>query len=248
MLAVGFALVALGSQAQTEGSRHSGLTNSSKLLKDGDLIFIQSHTENAAQITQVTHSKLTHCGIVFGGDKGWIVLEGAGQPVFRSLERWQKEESGGQSQSLYVRRLKNRDAILTSDKLKTLRDEAAKLHQTNYDFAFAWNNSYVMNRGRRDEITKEYVYCSELLYKAVDRVLGLRLGTPHAVKEYYANLPEPDAAKIVEKLKDDPRAKRCRGGKAFNPDEQAISPVEVFDSELLKDVTGETTQQDAARR
>lgn len=241
LLAVGVSFLALVSQAQTDGAKHNGLTNSSKLLKDGDLIFVQSHTENAAQITQVTGSKLTHCGIVFGDTKGWVVLEGAGQPVFRSLELWQKEESKGAIQPVYVRRLKNRDQILTPDKLKTLRDEAGKLHQTKYDFAFAWNNSYVMNRGRRDEITKEYVYCSELLYKAFERALGLRLGTPHAVKEYYANLPGPDAAKIVAKLKDDSRAKSCRDGKDFNPDELAISPVEVYASELLDDVPAGAT-------
>jgi hypothetical protein len=235
------AFLALAANAQTENdTAHIGLTNSSRLLKEGDLVFVQSHTENAAQITQVTGSRLTHCGIVFGSSEGWVVFEGAGQPEFRSLEKWQKEEADGHVEPVYVHRLKNRDEILTADKLKSLRDEASKLHKTNYDFAFAWNNSYVENRGRRDEVTKEYVYCSELLYKAFERALGLRLGTPHAIKDYYAGLPEQDADKIKAKLKDDPRAQRCRNGNAFNPEDPAISPVEVFASELLEDVKNET--------
>lgn len=60
ILAAVSALLALVSNAQKEnGTAHTRLTNSSKLLKEGDLIFVQSHTENAAQITQITGSKLT---------------------------------------------------------------------------------------------------------------------------------------------------------------------------------------------
>jgi hypothetical protein len=208
----------------------TALTDFSK-LKDGDLIFIRSHSDNAPYIAAITGSKLTHCGIVFHEGGEIRVYEGAGRGQYLTIKEWQVKESGGHSlEPIYARRLIK---ALTSDQINSLKAEAAKLHETHYDFAFAWTNSYKYDNGE----TKEYVYCSELQYKAYERALNIQLGTPHPMKDYFGAIPADERDAIIEKLKTNPKAIHCRAGDDFDPDELIISPEEVFQSDVLMDVT-----------
>ena len=202
-------------------------------LNEGDLIFIRSHSDNAPDIAALTGSQLTHCGIVFREKGKWIVLEGAGRGEVLSLPRWQEKESGDHAlEPIFVRRLQNAITLLAGDNLKKLRTEATRLHDTRYDFAFAWSNTY-----QEDGTKKEFVYCSELLYKAYDGAFGVKLGAPHPMRDYIAALPAAKVEAIVLKLNTNEKARHCRGGKDFDPEDLIISPQDVYASSLLVDVT-----------
>jgi len=170
----------------------------------------------------------THCGIVFN-DKGvWKVYEGRGRdgkdPV--SLEQWQKDEGDGRAiHNVYVRRLADR-SVLTNDALKRMRDRADALHHTHYDFGFSWSD--------------DYVYCSELISKVYEKAgaAANALKKPHSIKDYYEAVPA--LAQTIKDQLDYPKAKACRGGKPFNPEEPAISPEEIYNSSGLVSVNDDS--------
>ena len=217
-------------------------------LQDGDLVFIRSHSGNAKAISDVTHSDFTHCGIVFNENGIWRVREGAGRHTdYVDLNQWQDKESTdyktkkiGKYEPISVRRLiasKTWSNEERTKNIKKLRDEAQKLHETYYDSGFAWNNHYVVQNGK-DQFSpnandKEYVYCSELIYKTFDRALGVKLGDLKTIGNYTLT----DEAKTILNY---PRGMECRGNKHYSLDEQVISPQDVYTSQFLESVNVET--------
>ncbi len=195
-------------------------------LKSGDLVFIRSSSDRASAIEELTKSPLTHCGIVFNEDQRWIVYEGAGhRGDYKELRAWQIVESTKHGERppavlhfIYVRRY---NASLDG-KLDGLRQRAKELHDTPYDFKFAWNNF--------DSSGKEYIYCSELIWKAFHSAVGADLGAPHALKDYL------NQGTADEKSKAQAAFKKYLGNH-FDPKDMAISPMEVFQSDKLKAVS-----------
>jgi hypothetical protein len=206
-------------------------------LKDGDLVFIESSSVRAPAIKELTGSDLTHCGIVFKINKKWMVYEGAGNQPLSEITEWQQKESGeGQKHHIYARRLKNRDQALVPH-LQALQESAAALHKTPYDFGFAWYN--------KNGDGKEYIYCSELIWKAFHDKVGVDLNTPHPLQDYYLNEPEEEDVIRIKaafaKFLNTTASKNTREGHGeYDPAELAISPKEVFDSPLLDPVTDDT--------
>jgi Permuted papain-like amidase enzyme, YaeF/YiiX, C92 family len=226
-----------GSWAQQPSSTpRKPLTNFDK-LKDGDLVFIASNSPRAGLIQKLTGSKFSHCGIVFLDDQHKPrVYEGAGanSDIHKTIDKWQTDESAPDSGSnvhqIYTRRLKGG---LTGDQVKTLKGEAARMHKTHYDFAFQMGDPKNSQSGR------EYIYCSELIYRAFQS-LNVTLGTPLSFKEYY-DRATPDEqkkmdanlnAKDVQKLRNPPGPYRM--------DEFVISPRDIDISDKLEEVTDET--------
>jgi hypothetical protein len=210
-------------------------------LKDGDIVFIESNSERAGAIKKLTESNLTHCGIVFHGKQDtWIVYEGAGRPVgeYSELGVWIGRESGnGEKNPIYVKRLKDREARL-SPKIEALRKRAKELHDTPYDFGFAWAN--------KDASGKEYIYCSELVWKAFKDAVGVALNKPHPLDDYITKKPDGKARLASEQTAveadfkfylDNQKAKDHRNGQSYQRSELAISPAEVFASTELDPVT-----------
>jgi hypothetical protein len=212
-----------------------------KKLKDGDIVFIESNSERAPVIKALTGSSLTHCGIVFQDKPNhWIVYEGAGRPVgeYSDLDSWIGRESGkGKKNPIYVRRLKDREARLSS-KLGALQTRAKQLHDTSYDSGFAWAN--------KDSGGKEYIYCSELVWKAFNDAVQVALNKPHPLEGYILKTPDdkartPDDQKDVkaafEYYLNSSDAKDHRNGQPYQSSELAISPAEVFKSTESEAVT-----------
>ena len=210
------------------------LTDFSK-LKEGDIVFIESNSKRAPAIKKLTGSNLTHCGIVFHDKQNnWIVYEGAGYPnTYRPLGEWIERESGnGNKNPIYVKRLKDREARLSS-KIEALRKRAKELHDTPYDFGFAWTN--------KNGSGKEYIYCSELIWKAFQEKVGVELGHKHPLGDYIDNPPGGRTADEVkadfETYLNSDESKACGKGQPYERKEPAISPVEVFESPELDAVT-----------
>ena len=209
-------------------------------LRDGDLVFIKSSTSRAEPIEKLTRSPLTHCGIIFlDGNGKPVVYEGAGrnEPRYATVEKWQIDEStkkGAASpdsplHAVYARRLKT---PLTKVELDDLKKRAAELHATKYDHAFQLGN-------KEPGSNKPYVYCSELIYEAFQKI-GRKVGEPRPFRYYYKqpDLTEKQVKELMDPLLDKESAQELRTPKGkYNPDEAVISPEDVYISELLQDVT-----------
>lgn len=213
-------------------------------LQDGDLVFIRSHTRNAKAISDVTQSNFTHCGIAFNEGGTWKVREGAGMgSKYLDIDQWQDKESTDymsgeikQYEPITVFRLadiKNWPEKERNENLTKLRTEAKKLHETMYDFGFAWNNHYSINNEgdhySSNSDDKEYVYCSELIYKAFDQAVKIQLGKLKKIKDY----PLTDEAK---QILDNPKGLKDRGDKRYDPEETVIAPQDISKSERLEPV------------
>ena len=123
-------------------------------LKDGDLVFIKSQSEQSRLLKLTTGSEWTHVGMAFKRESGWDIIE-AIQPVkwttLYSFVRRSKELS------FEVRRA---DFEIEPKKIKAYAED--KLGK-NYDLLFSWD--------------QDRWYCTELVWKAYKKTTGEELGS-----------------------------------------------------------------------
>ena len=185
-------------------SIHSFQKFDASQVKEGDIIFHQSHSRQSRAIKLATNSKYTHVGIIFKFNNKLQVLE-AVQPVrLTDLNRFIKR---GVKRHFIIKRLKNYDDIMTGDILKKLKDIGKSFLGRDYDLYFEWSD-------RR-------IYCSELIWKIYYRVTGIELGKLEKLKDFNLNAP------LVKKLM------RKRYGRSIPYNEIVISPVSIFNSDHL---------------
>ncbi|MDH5655285.1 MAG: YiiX family permuted papain-like enzyme [Spirochaetia bacterium] len=174
------------------------------LVKDGDIIFNISRSRQSRAILLATKSKYSHVGIIFFINKKPFVLE-AVQPVgLYSLKNW----TGMHNERHYVvKRLKNRDQILTDQVISQMKQTGFAFKGKNYDGAFSW--------------TDEKMYCSELVWKIYKRVLNIEIGNLKKIKDFDLSSPE-----MKYQL-------NLRYGKNIPYNEPVISPGDMFLSQEL---------------
>ncbi|QQT25590.1 MULTISPECIES: YiiX family permuted papain-like enzyme [Sphingobacterium] len=179
-------------------------------IREADLIFQSSLSEQSKAIQLATNSPYSHCGIIFKEGEDYVVLE-AVQPVQKTpLLEW---IARGENNQYVIRRLKNADQILTTAVLNRMKKEGEKLEGRDYDVRFEW--------------TDDKIYCSELIYKIYERAAGIKLGKLQKLKDFdFTN------AAVRAELKE-------RYGRHIPLNETVISPAAVFDSELLETITQE---------
>jgi hypothetical protein len=176
----------------------------SSKLHDGDLIFQTSTSAQSQAIQLATHSKFSHCGILFRRGKEWRVFE-AVQPVSEtSLTAWAARGKDGQ---FTVKRLRNAETILTPAALQRLQAAGEQYRGKNYDLYFGWSD--------------DRIYCSELLWKMYKQATGREIGQLQTLREFDLSHPAVQA-----KLKE-------RYGNQIPLTEKVISPVLMFESEGL---------------
>lgn len=175
-----------------------------QVFHDGDIIFQTSQSGQSLAVSYATHSKYTHCGILFNDKGKWYVYE-AVQPVKKTLFKdW---ITMGDSNYYIVRRLIKADSIVTPDVVSKMRGSCNKRMGKDYDLYFGWDDSLI--------------YCSELVWKAYHESTGIEVGHPKPMKEF--DLIHP----VVQKTMTE------RYGDKIPYEELMISPGDVFESELL---------------
>ncbi|MBI5441823.1 MAG: hypothetical protein HY900_11510 [Deltaproteobacteria bacterium] len=180
--------------------------SSSARLRDGDLVFQRESGSDPSALQRATASPYTHVGMVlFRGGKPYV-FEALETVRYTPLSAWTERGPG-----LIVKRLRDADRLLPPAAVRRLRAQAALLEGRPYDSDFRWSD--------------DRIYCSELVWKLYDRVLGVQLGTPKKFREF--DLDDPV---VAEEL-------RRRYGDAAPLDDLAISPGQVFASERLVAVT-----------
>jgi uncharacterized protein YycO len=128
-------------------------------LRDGDIIFQTSRSEQSPAIQKATHSTYSHMGIVFLRNGSPYVYEAIKTVQYTPLRKWVER---GESGHYVLKRLREADRILTSQAVKKLRQAGAKFQGKPYDSYFEWSD--------------KRIYCSELVWKIYDRGLGIRVG------------------------------------------------------------------------
>jgi hypothetical protein len=174
------------------------------LIKEGDLIFQETDSEQSKAVKLATHSPFTHVGIIFKYGNEFKVLE-AVQPVkitpldtfiFRS-----------KNNLFEVKRLKNYTHILTTNNIIKLKQKGESYIGKDYDLYFEWSN--------------DKMYCSELVWKLYNDVLGIQIGKLGKLSDF--DLNDPLVKNILEQ----------RYGSNIPYNEKVISPASMYKSNLL---------------
>jgi cell wall-associated NlpC family hydrolase len=173
-------------------------------LHDGDIIFQTSRSAQSTAIRLATGSPYTHVGILFQKKGGLYVLEAVEPVKYTPLALWIKQGTGGH---YVVKRLRNAGRLLTPKRIRALRREAELFLGRHYDLYFGWSD--------------KRIYCSELVWKAYKRALGVKVGVPQKLREF--NL---SSNVVRQKLRE-------RYGSHIPLNETVISPGAIFDSKLL---------------
>ncbi len=173
--------------------------------KEGDIIFQSSMSGQSMAIQLATGSKYSHVGMLFKEKNKWFVYE-AIQPVcVTPIEQWINR---GDNNHYVVKRLSNADSLLSPEVIGQMKSIAKKYIGENYDIYFEWSD--------------ENIYCSELVWKIFKQTTDLEIGKLQALKEFDFSHP------IVQ------ATAKERYGSNIPEDEMAISPGEMFNSELLE--------------
>ncbi|MCW3465758.1 YiiX family permuted papain-like enzyme [Chitinophaga nivalis] len=177
-------------------------------IREGDIIFQVSQSSLSTAIQLATHSKYSHCGIIFKKAGNWYVYE-ALQPVrYTPLQEW---IARGKDKHYVIRRLRQADSVLTPAVLEKMKTAGAKYQGKNYDFYFGWSD--------------DRIYCSELVWKIYKAATGLEIGALQPLKDFDLSRPEVKA-KMQEVY-----------GSKLPLSEMIISPVSMYNSPLLVTVT-----------
>lgn len=170
---------------------------------EGDIIFIQSQTQQAAALREATESVWTHVGLLIKRSSKWYVAEAVGPlketPLADFIAR-------SKNKSYRIYRFKHFDPVTMTSALKV----ALPKYNKPYDIYFEWS--------------KERIYCSELTYNVMKDVTGFELGRIQKMKEM--KLDGPYVQALIEKRLTDI-------GKELDPDEDIVTPIsQMQDDEL----------------
>ena len=176
-------------------------------IKNGDLIFQTSLSGQSKAIQVATHSKYSHCGLIYKDGNDFFVFE-AVQPVKRTpLDKW---IARGENGKFVIKRIKNAEQILTPATLQKMKQVGEEFTGKNYDLTFEWSDNKI--------------YCSELIWKVYQRATGIEVGRLQKLSDFDLT-NEAVQNKMFE-----------RYGKKIPMNEIVISPSSIFDSELLTTV------------
>ena len=176
-------------------------------VQDGDIIFHTSRSAQSLAIQRATGSPYSHVGLIFLRAGKPYVFEAIATVQFTPLERW---IARGEGQHFVIKRLRQANTRLPPAAAAKLKTTALKFAGHQYDLAFGWSDTQI--------------YCSELVWKAYDRALGLQLGKLQKLREFKLGNPA-----VKAKLRE-------RYGDQIPLDEPVISPAAVFESNLLKTI------------
>jgi hypothetical protein len=179
--------------------------------EDGDILFQVSRSGQAPAVALASGSPITHTGLVSVDERtGAVTVVEAVQPV-REVPLATFLEHGSAWSAARLRP-ETAAALGPGWADKVLR-VARKWKGLNYDARFEWSDSKI--------------YCSELIWKAYARGVGLELVTPQRVGDL--SLGNPVVQALIEKR---------THGKGANLEEVIVTPGALADSPLLERFAG----------
>jgi len=173
-------------------------------LMEGDIIFHESNSEQAKAIKAATKSRYTHVGIIFKYGNDYKVLEAVEPVRITPLSSFIKR---GQKNHYVIKRLNDRDKVLTNSKIQEMKQYGDSLLGRHYDIYFGWQD--------------DRIYCTELIWKLYDKFTGKKLGDLKTLKDF-----DLSSSKVQYLMKK-------RYGNNIPYSEPVISPVDMFNSAEL---------------
>jgi hypothetical protein len=179
--------------------------------KDGDILFQVTHSGQAPAVAIASGSPITHTALVSVDERtGKVTVVEAVQPVREiPLESFLQHGSAWSAARLRPEAEAKLPAGWADKVLAVARAWKGK----SYDGRFEWSDSKF--------------YCSELVWKAYARGVGLELVVPQRVGEL--SLANPVVQSLIQKR---------TNGKGVNPEEPIVTPGELADSPLLERFAG----------
>lgn len=177
--------------------------------RDGDIVFQDPQAPESEAIRLATGSPYSHVGVVFAGDGEPVVWEAVNPVQATPFREW---AARGREGHFVAKRLVDAEEVLADGGAQRLRRAVAGFAGRPYDFHFSWSN--------------DALYCSELVWKAFDQALGVRLSDPRPMADY--DLAHPQVRARL----------RERFGAEIPLDEQVVSPAALYDSPRLQTVYG----------
>ncbi len=138
-------------------------------LKDGDIIFQESQSNQSTIIKELTNSRYTHCGVILIQHDQPYVFEAVEPVKVTPLSEWIER---GVDHHYVVKRL-NRE--LTGIELGKMLSEGRKFEGKPYDLQFMWSDSKL--------------YCSELIWKIYKNSTGIELNTVQYMRDFDTDTP-----------------------------------------------------------
>ncbi len=174
------------------------------VIREGDIIFQETVSEQSKAIKLATHSRYTHAGIIFRFNGVLQVLE-AVQPVrITNLDRFIKRGVGGH---YVIKRLHDYGSSINDEVITKMKDAGRSYLGKDYDAYFEWND--------------ERIYCTELVWKIYKKTLGIEIGKLERLGDF--DLSSAHVKRLMKK----------RYGSAIPYDEPVISPESMFRSDQL---------------
>ncbi|MBN2320058.1 MAG: YiiX family permuted papain-like enzyme [Acidobacteria bacterium] len=173
-------------------------------FKDGDLVFQDVQSSQSAALKIATHSPYTHMGVIFVEEGKQFVYEAVGPVKYTPLKKWIRQGLNGH---FVVKRLKDREQILTEGAVRKLKESGEIYEGRPYDFHFGWS--------------EDRIYCSELAWKMYNTALGIEIGGLQRFRDF--DLSDPAVVKILKQ----------RFPEGVPGEEIVISPASIFESDLL---------------
>lgn len=138
--------------------------NIEKKLKNGDIIFQTSKSQQSKAIQAATKSRYSHMGIIYKNNGKYYVCE-AVQPVkLTPLKEW---ISRGEKNHYIVKRLKE---DLSENSIQKMKKIGEQFLDKDYDLYFEWSD--------------DKIYCSELVWKIYKRALNIEIGNLKKLKDF----------------------------------------------------------------
>ena len=174
-------------------------------LRNGDIIFHASKSDQSKAIQLATGSEYSHCGIVYIEAGKTYVVE-AVQPVKRTpFEEFVKR---GEDGAYVVKRLRNAENILTEQVLERMKIEGQKMIGKKYDSHFNWSD--------------DQIYCSELVWKIYERATGIELCPLKKMNDF--DFSNPIVKEVIKQRYKD----------QIPWEEPVVSPADLFESGELQ--------------
>jgi hypothetical protein len=205
----GFAGDARGFDFLAKPQKHPPLRTAADVgslgLKEGDIIFHTSKSSQSEAIRIATNSRFNHTAILLIYNGKLSVLE-AVQPVrITPLAAFIARGQG----HFVVKRLRDREAVLTPSVIARMKDLGRGLIGRPYDLYFRWDD--------------ERIYCSELVWKLYKQAAGVEVAKVQKASDL--NLNHRVVRELIEK--------RYGRGAAVPQDEPIVSPQAIYESERL---------------
>lgn len=174
------------------------------LLKEGDIIFQETRSQQATAIKLATKSRYTHVGMIIV-DNGKIAVIEAIQPV--KITTLKGFLSRGVNKHFAVMRLIDSENLLTPESIKKMKARGKSMLGKNYDIYFEWSD--------------KKIYCTELVWK-IYNAAGINICELEKLGEF--DLSHPFVKNLMKQ----------RYGNNIPFDEPVVSPGSMFSSPKLR--------------